>query len=145
MAAGRSTSCRAMFWMARLLELHQVEERLAGLPAIEPSNALLGSVMSRVTQPRPVEILPARQLLVGMFRYPVMFVGALILAVAYLVPGAGQSWLPDLWPSVPALQFVRLPTYLLQHPPWAIVLAGFAALLILMGLALPEPPVRRSI
>ena len=80
-----------------------------------------------------------------MFKYPTMFVGALILASAYLVPGAGQSWLSNLWPSARSLQLLRLSTYLLQHPPWAMVLAGFAALLILMGLALPEPPARERV
>ena len=128
--------------MARLLELHQVEERLAELLAIEPSVDLLESVMNRVTQPQPVALLPARQLLIGMFKYPTMFVGALILASAYLVPGAGQSWLSNLWPSAPSFHLVGLSAYFLQHPPWAMVLAGFAAMLILMGLALPDPLVR---
>ncbi len=130
---------------ARLLELHQVEERLAGLLAIEPSSDLLESVMNRVAQPQPVALLPARQLLLGMFKYPTMFVGALILASAYLVPGAGQSWLSNLWPSARSVHLLRLSTYLVQHPPWAMLLAGFAALLILMGLALPEPPVRERV
>ena len=128
---------------ARLLESHEVEERLARLLAIEPSNDLLESVMNRVTQPQlqPVALLPAGQLLVGMFRYLTMVVGALILASAYLVPAAGQSWLSNLWPSARSLHQLTLSAYLLQHPPWAIVLAGLAVLLILMGLALPEPPV----
>ena len=39
---------------ARLLELHQIEEQLTGLFAIEPSSALLENVMSRITQPGPV-------------------------------------------------------------------------------------------
>jgi len=130
---------------ARLLDLHRVEEQLAGLLVIEPSNDLLESVMNRVAQPQPVALSPARQLLVGMFKYPTMLMGALILASAYLVPGAGQSWLSNLWPSARSLQFLRLSVYVSQHPPWAMVLAGFAALLILMGLALPEPPVRERV
>jgi hypothetical protein len=92
-----------------------------------------------------VALLPARQLLVGTLKYPTTFVGALILASAYLVPGAGQSWLSNLWPSARSLQLLRLSAYLLQHPPWAMLLAGFAALLILMGLALPDPPVRERV
>ena len=130
---------------ARLLEVHKVEESLAGLSLIEPSNDLLEAVMNRMTQPQPVAFLPARQLLVGMLKYSTMFVGALILASAYLVPGAGQSWLSNLWPSARSLHLVGLSAYLLQHPPWAIALAGFAALLILMGLALPDPPVRERV
>ncbi len=130
---------------ARLLELHQVEERLAGLLAIEPSNDFVESVMSRVTQPQPVALLPAGRHLAGTFKFSTMFVGAVMLALAYLVPAAGQSWLSNLWPSAPSLQLLRLSAYLVQHPPWAMMLAGVAALLILMGLALQEPPVRERV
>ncbi len=126
---------------ARLLELHHVEERLAGLPAIEPSIDLVESVMNRVTQPQPVAIWPAGQLLLRMLKYATMVLGALILASAYLVPGAGQSWLANLWPSARSLELLRLSVYVSQHPPWAMILAAFATLLILMGLALPEPQV----
>jgi len=94
--------------------------------------------MNRVTQTQPVALLPARQLLVGTLKYPTMFVGALILASAYLVPAAGQSWLSNLWPSAQSLQLLRLSTYLVQHPPWAMVLAGFAALLILRPCRAPS-------
>ena len=74
-----------------------------------------------------------------------IFVGALMMAAAYVVPAAGESWLTNLWPSARPLHLVGLSAYLLQHPPWAMVLAGFAALLILMGLALPDPPVRERV
>ena len=33
----------------------------------------------------------------------------------------------------------------LAASPWAMVLAGIAALLILIGLALPDPPVRERV
>ena len=80
-----------------------------------------------------------------MFKHPKMFVGALILASAYLVPGAGESWFSNLWLSPRFLHLVGLSAYLLLHPPWAMVLAGIAALLMLMGLALPDPPVRERV
>ena len=111
-----SSSCGAMFWIRALLELHKVEERLAGLFAIEPASDLVESVMNRVMQPQPVELSPARQLLVGMFKYSTMFVGALILASAYLVPGAGQSWLSNLWPSARPLHQVGLSASLAASP-----------------------------
>ena len=65
---------------ARLLELHKVEESLAGLLGIEPASDLVESVMSRVMQPQPVVFSPLRQLLVGTFKNAAMFVGALVLA-----------------------------------------------------------------
>ena len=57
---------------ARLLELHRVEER------------------------QPVAPLSPGQFLVGLCKFPTLFVGALILASAYLVPGAGQFWFSNL-------------------------------------------------
>ena len=71
-----------------------------------------------------------------------MFLGALILTAAYLVPAAGSSWLGNLMPSTGLVRPLGMAAYLAQHPPAAVLLAGLATLLILLGMSLPEHPVR---
>jgi hypothetical protein len=125
---------------ARLLEWHRLEEDLAGLPAVEPSGRLLENVMSRVARRRPAAAASSRGLAREWSRYAVVAAGALLLAAAYLVPAAGESWLPDLRPGL--IRTFGISAYLGQHPAWAIHLAGLATLLIAAGLAVAEGPSR---
>jgi hypothetical protein len=127
---------------ARLLGLHRVEEDLAGLAAVEPSGLLLEAVMSRIAQRAPVSVPSLRVPSYEPFRFAAIAVGALLLAVAYLVPSPGGSWSSNLWPEAGLIRSFGISAYLGQHPVWAIALAGFAALMILLGLAIPEGPVR---
>jgi len=124
---------------ARLLEWHRLEEELADLPAVEPSGRLLEDVMSRLARPAPA-FPTTRGFGREWSRYAVLAAGALLLAAAYLVPAAGESWLSNLQPGL--IRTVGMPAYLGQHPPWAIHLAGLAALLIAVGLAIAEGPGR---
>jgi hypothetical protein len=137
-ARGHAERCPAC---ARLLELHRIEERLAELPAVEPGGDFLETVMNRVTQREPRAVRSARGAWYEALKHAILFVGALTLAVAYVVPPAGESWLSNLWPAVGLVRRLGISVYLTQHPPAAIVLAGLAALLIVLGLALPERPV----
>jgi len=119
---------------ARLLQLHQLEERLTNLDAVEPSRLFLDTVMNRITAVEADAVVPSQGFSSGMFKYSTMFVGGLLMAVAYVVPSAGQSWLANLRPSVGLFHTVRISDYLAQHPPWAVLLAGVAALIIVLGL-----------
>jgi hypothetical protein len=130
---------------ARLLELHQLEEDLAGLPAVEPSGRLLGAVMSRIAPRAPVSVPSLRGPSSDLFRFAAIAVGALLLAAAYLVPPPGESWLSNLWPAPGLVRSFGITAYLGQHPLWAVGVAGFAALMILLGLAIPEGPVRELV
>jgi hypothetical protein len=123
---------------ARLLERHRLEEDLASLPAVEPSGRLMKNVMSRVARRRPAAAPTSRGSAREWSRYAVVAAGALLLAAAYLVPAAGESWLSNLQPG--PIRTIGMPAYLGQHPPWAIHLAGLAALLIAAGLAIAEGP-----
>jgi hypothetical protein len=127
---------------ARLLELQQLEDDLTELPAVEPSELFLEAVMSRIAQRKPAAVPSSRGLSYELFRYAAIAVGALLLAGAYLVPAAGGSWLSNLRPSTGLIRSFGISAYLSQHPLWAIQLAGFAALMIIVGLAMPEGPVR---
>jgi hypothetical protein len=49
------------------------------------------------------------------------------------------------WPAPGLLQTFGMSAYLSQHPLWAIQLAGFAPLLIVLGRAVPEGPVRELV
>lgn len=129
---------------SRLLELHQVEEQLTGLCEFEPSGAFVENVMSRVTQPEPHRVLASQRFSPEMLKIPMLVLGTLILAAAYLVPSGGGSWLGVLWPSVAPFRMPGLLAYLSAHPPWAVIVAGIAALVVVLGLALPESP-RRNV
>jgi hypothetical protein len=130
---------------ARLLELHQLEEDLADLPAIEPSGLLLEAVMSRIAQ-RESAAVPSRGFSHEWLRYAIITAGALLLATAYLFPAAGESWLSNLRPATELVRTSGISAYLSQHPLWAIHLAGFAALLIVLGIAAgTEGPVREFV
>ena len=117
-------------------EVHKVEEKPGQIVLIEPSNHLLVAATNRMTQPQPVAFLLVS--LVGMLRSERDVAGgALILASAYLVPGRSVVALEPL-----AVGSIPSPGRALRASScsisWAISLAGFAALLILMGLALPD-------
>lgn len=127
--AEQCPSCRA-----RLAETHLLEQRLAALPAVEPSAAFLEAVMSRIAQPTPSAVRASRGSRWGLLQPAVVCLGALGLAVAYLFPAAGQSWLSNLWSSPRLTSGTGLVGYLSQHPPWAILLAGLATLLLVAGL-----------
>ncbi len=122
----------------RLLELHQVEEQLTGLCAVEPYGTFLENVMSRITQPEPHLLQSAQRFSPEALKKPMIVLGGLILAAAYVVPSAGESWLASLWPSAGLFRAAHLSAYLAAHPPWAVILAAVAALLVVFGLALPE-------
>jgi hypothetical protein len=130
---------------ARLLDLHQVEEDLTQLPAVEPSGLLLETVMSRIARRKPVAVPSSPGSSYEWLNHAAILIGALLLAAAYLVPAAGQSWLSNLWPSPGPFRTFGMSAYVDQHPSWAIQLAGLAALMIVVGLAVAEGPVRESI
>jgi len=126
----------------RLLELHHVEELLTGLSGVEPSSLLLETVMSRITQPAPIAGLFSQGFSYELVRYAAIFVGAALLAAAYLFPAAGKSWLSNLWSAPGLVRTLGISAYVSQHPFWAMQLAALAALMIVLGLAMPERPVR---
>jgi hypothetical protein len=123
---------------ARILELHQVEELLAGLSAVEPGRDILQAVMSRITQREPASVVPAPGLRRELLKYAMVLMGAWMMAAASIAPAAGGSWLSSLWPPIGVVRAPGILAYLNQHPPWAVLLAGIAALLIILGLAVPE-------
>jgi hypothetical protein len=141
-AARHAAGCPAC---SRLLELHQTEERLTKLPAVEPSILLLETVMSRITQRGPVATRSSRRPSYELFKYAAMYVGAQLLAVAYLFPSTGNSRLSNLWAAPGLFRTVGISAYLGQHPLWAMHLAGFAAMMIVIGLAVPERAVRENV
>jgi hypothetical protein len=130
---------------SRLLELHRAEDRLAQLPAIEPSSLLFETVMSRIAQLEPVAVLSSQGWSSELFKCAAIYVGGLLLAAAYMFPPAGKSWLSNLWSAPGLSRTLGFSAYLSQHPLWAIYLAGFAALMIVLGLAVPERPVRENV
>jgi hypothetical protein len=130
---------------ARLLELHDVEERLTELPAVEPTFLLLETVMSRISQRGPVAVQSRAGFSHELFRYTALYVGALVLAAAYMFPAAGGSWLSNPWSAPGLFRTLGFSAYLSQHPFWAIHLAGLAALMIILGLTIPERPVRENV
>jgi hypothetical protein len=130
---------------SRRLELHHIEEQLTGLCTFEPSGAFLENVMSRITQAEPHPVLSAQRFSFEDLKKPMIVVGGLILAAAYVLPSAGESWTANLWPSVGLFRTAQLSAYLAAHPPWAVILAGVAALLVVFGLALPERQVVKNV
>ena len=80
-----------------------------------------------------------------LIKYSAMFVGGQLLAAAYVFPSAGQSWLSNLRLAPGLSRTVGISAYLSQHPLWAMHLAGLAALMIVLGLALPDRPVREKV
>jgi hypothetical protein len=130
---------------AQLLELHDVEASLTELPGIEPSPLLLETVMNRIAQPALVTAQASQGLANDSIRYAATFVGALVLAAAYLLPAPGASWLSNALSSPGLVRTVGFSVYFSQHPLWAIHLAALAALVILLAMAIPERPVRKSV
>jgi hypothetical protein len=129
---------------ARLLEVHRLEERLTELSAVEPSGLLLENVMSRISQRGPVSAGSSQGFSYEIFKYAAIYVGAQLLAFSYVFPSAGQTWLSNLWSTPGLFRAVGIAAYLGQHPLWAMHLAGLAALMIVLGLALPDRPVREN-
>jgi hypothetical protein len=129
---------------ARLLELHRLEEDLTDLPAVEPSRLLLESVMDRITQRESATVPSSGRSSYELIKSAAIFVGALVLASAYMVPAAGQSWLSNFWPTPGLSRTIGFSAYLDQHPLWAIHLAGLAALMIVLGLAVQDGPIREG-
>ncbi len=134
---------------ARLMALHRLEEHLTELPAIEPSEVFVQTVMSRITQPEPIVVLSSQWLWWEPVKDVAIFVGALALAATYSFAAARESWLSNLW-SVESWQTnplwslvwpirtVGIWTYFANHPLWAVLLAGTAILLLDFGLAASE-------
>jgi hypothetical protein len=141
-AARHAGGCPAC---SRLLELHQIEERLTELSAVEPSSRLLENVMSRISQGEPVSAVSSQGFSSDLIKYSAMFVGGQLLTAAYLFPSAGQSWLSNLWSAPGLFRAVGISAYLCQHPLWAMHLAGLAAVMIVLGLALPDRPIRENV
>jgi hypothetical protein len=150
---------------AKLMELHRVEERLVQLSGIEPSADFSWTIMERVALPQDVAVVPVPWFSGETLRHSTVLVGALMLVVAYISPGADESlsklcpsvgpkvavgsdaWsvsVTDLVVKVPA-PIVGVPAYFTRHPLWAILLAGFASLLIVLGLCTPGGQVPKSI
>jgi hypothetical protein len=143
---------------ARLMELHRLEERLGGLSGIEPSPNFSRTIMDQIAQPQPAAVVPLQSFRRETLRHSAVLVGALMLVVAYVSPGA-ESWLPRLWPAVgpkvavesnswsvsvtslvfkgPA-PFLGMSDYFIRNPLWAMLLACFASLLIVLGLCVPS-------
>jgi hypothetical protein len=130
---------------SRLLELHQIEERLTELSSVEPSTLLLENVMSLISQRKPVSAGSSQGFSYEIFKYAAIYLGAQLLAISYLVPSAGQSWLSNLWSAPGLVRTVGISAYFSQHPLWAIHMAGLAALMIVLGLALADLPVRENV
>ncbi len=148
MASRGSSSRRAMSVVcARLMALHRLEEDLAELPAVEPSEVFIQTVMGRIMQSEPTVVLPSSYPYWETVKYSAIVVGALALITIYSMPAVGESWLLNLWaggswlttlwPSV-GPRTVGMLTYFIDHPPWVILLAGVAALLLVLGLVTPE-------
>jgi len=120
--------------------LHRIEQQLAGLSEVEPSEAFLESVMNRIAQREPHPVMSSPRYSPEVFRMFLIVLGSLILAAASVVPSSGGSWVGGLWPSIGLFRTPLLLAYLAAHPFWAVLLAGVAALLVVTGLALPEGP-----
>jgi hypothetical protein len=130
---------------AHLVKLHQLELRLSELPAVTSSSDLPAMVLARIAQTASLATPPSRGSAPSMFKCSAMIVGGFVLAVSYLVPAAGSSWLASLWPSTGPVRLPGLAVYFAQHPPLAILLAALAAALFFLGLVLPDRPVREPV
>jgi hypothetical protein len=130
---------------SQFLELHQLEEQLMELPAVEPSGAFLPSVMSRIALAEPRPIASARWFSPEVLRTPMVVLGAVILAAVYVVRSASDSWLAGFRPSAGLIRSSLLSTYLAGHSFWALFLGSVAALLVVSGLLLADPQARTNI
>ena len=123
---------------SQLMQLHWLEEHLTELSDTEPSEVFVQAVMSRITRPEPAVIVSSQRFGWEKLSYPMIFVGALTLVAAYVFPAAGDPWLSNLWSSGGLIRTVGMSAYLAHHPMWAVLLSEVAALLIVVGLFLPE-------
>jgi hypothetical protein len=129
---------------AHLVKLHELELLLTELPAVSPSSCFVEGVMDRIGQPGPLVVDPHGESARTIPRFVILFLGAVLLAAAYLVPAPGSSWLGDLNPLTGLIRPLGIIAYLANHPPGAVLLASVASLLILLGLSLPEKPIRET-
>lgn len=118
----------------QLMELNQIEVHLLELPTVEASESLVNEVMGRISR---LESTAAVESNVRLWN-PIVLVGVGLLAIAYVIPAEGESWLSNLWSSVGVFRTVEVSAYFSHHPPWAIVFAAFASLLIAVGSAMPR-------
>ena len=101
--------------------------------------------MSRITQRGPRAVQSPLGFSHELFRFAAIYLGALVLAAAYLFPAAGRSWLSNAWSAPGLFRSLGISAYFSQHPLWAIHLAGLAALMIVLGLTIPERPVHENV
>jgi hypothetical protein len=125
---------------ASLLELLRVEEHLGALAAIEPSERLLDSVMSRISHQVRREVHPWQTAGRPAIKYTALAVAGLVLSIANFTPAFGAPELSNLRLSSGLLTSLRMSNYVLEHSPWAMLLIGLAATLLLVGLELPDHP-----
>jgi hypothetical protein len=116
------------------MELNQIEVHLMELPTIEASESLVNAVMGRISQLESTAAAESNEFLWN----PIVLVGIWLLAIAYVIPAEGESWLSNLWSSVGVFRSVEVSAYFSHHPPWAIVCAALASLLIAVGSAMPK-------
>jgi hypothetical protein len=137
---------------AKLLEQHQVEECLTGLPMVEPSAAFLESVMQRAMQQKPMAA-PALRWSVGeSLRYAAVCVGALLLMVVSHGPNVSDPWQTrfdawvasfcsfhlDLSLSKNPFEVPDVVQRFCELPDWAIGLACIAFVLLVWGILMPR-------
>ncbi len=127
---------------APLVKLHRLEVLLAELPAVSPSSGFAAGVMARIAQAEIQEPKLGQESALAMLGYALATLGALMLAVAYLVPAGGSSFLNNLMPQMGLVRSMGMMAYLAGRSPGAVALSVLATLSILLGLALAECPGR---
>jgi hypothetical protein len=95
--------------------------------------------MNRIEQQASLPIPSWRASALGALKYSAVAAGALILAIASLAPPAGAPWTVNVRPPAGLFTGLRMSSFILDHPPSAILLTSLAALLLLVGLELPDP------
>jgi hypothetical protein len=120
------------------MKLHWLEEHLTELSDTEPSEVFVQTVMNRITQPEPAVIVSPQRFWWETLSYPTIFAGALMLVATYVFPAAGQSWLSNFQSPAELIRSVGMSAYFDHHPPLAVLFAGVAAVLIVVGLFMPE-------
>ena len=117
---------------------------LDGVTRREPSAAILENVMSQIAnracsrfasaQGRSYEILDTRR-----------FLPVLCYCRQHPWSLHPVRRLPNLWSTPGIFRAFGMWAYLGQHPAWALPVAGFATLLIVFGLTIPERPLREPL
>lgn len=130
---------------SRLMELHRVEKQLAGLHEVASSGPFVENVMSRVHELQPRAVARSARLPLETLRVPLIVLGALMLAAAHVVSSVGVSFSGRLGPTAGLVRIPWVFVYFATQPAWVIMLAGIAALLVWIGLVLPDSPRRGSL